>query len=276
MLAPPSDPSVCHASHELANAQLPTQQAVRVPICSANHDVRVWRLSKPPPRNSGPCGGGFGTGLAAVHACTRWRQRALSAGQASFRRTDPPADARFFLFPPASHPRAQDIVLEYTTRLLRRAVDSAVARGRVKPGSKANVPVAIGPEDILFLVRKVGKAWSEHAGGDGGGGEGEGGGGGGGTAGGRGLKECLNAQSPAHRLAGRSQVLPCSRAAGDAGGDQKGQIRESGVAAGRAKVHRSPWSRAPRSDPSPAHMPRFPACMQIVDVSPEEMAKLLG
>lgn len=56
-----------------------------------------------------------------------------------------------------AHPMCtlQDIVLEYTTRLLKGAVDSAVARGRVKPGSRASVPVAIGAEDILFLVRKV-------------------------------------------------------------------------------------------------------------------------
>lgn len=47
------------------------------------------------------------------------------------------------------------MVLEYTTRLLRNAVDSAVARGKVKPGSKSSAPVAIGAEDILFLVRKV-------------------------------------------------------------------------------------------------------------------------
>ncbi|KAL6777610.1 hypothetical protein ACKKBG_A14940 [Auxenochlorella protothecoides x Auxenochlorella symbiontica] len=54
----------------------------------------------------------------------------------------------------------EDIVLEYTTRLLGRAVDSAAARGRVKPGSKSSVPVAIGPEDILFLVRKDSKKFA--------------------------------------------------------------------------------------------------------------------
>jgi hypothetical protein len=46
----------------------------------------------------------------------------------------------------------QEIVIEYITALLYKAMDSAVARGK---GARSKV-CPVGAEDIMFLVRKVG------------------------------------------------------------------------------------------------------------------------
>ncbi len=45
----------------------------------------------------------------------------------------------------------QEIVIDYVTSLLYKAMDSAVARGK---GGKGKI-CPVGAEDIMFLVRKV-------------------------------------------------------------------------------------------------------------------------
>ena len=44
-------------------------------------------------------------------------------------------------------------MISYTTSLLNKAMDGAAARGKLKGKAAA---AAVGPEDIMFLVRKVG------------------------------------------------------------------------------------------------------------------------
>ena len=55
----------------------------------------------------------------------------------------------------------EDIVIEYATGLLHRAVDAAAERGRVRVGGRL-APGALAPEDLLALVRgdrrKAGRA----------------------------------------------------------------------------------------------------------------------
>lgn len=43
-------------------------------------------------------------------------------------------------------------MISYTTSLLNKAMDGAVARGKLKGKAATST---IGPEDIMFLVRKV-------------------------------------------------------------------------------------------------------------------------
>lgn len=51
----------------------------------------------------------------------------------------------------------EDCVIEYATGLMQRAMDSAAARGRLKGGPQRGA--SVGPEDILFLVRKEPKKY---------------------------------------------------------------------------------------------------------------------
>lgn len=56
------------------------------------------------------------------------------------------------LDPPHTSPPFQDIVLDYTTKLLRAALDGAAGRAKARGGNKATA-VTLGPEDIMYLVR---------------------------------------------------------------------------------------------------------------------------
>ncbi|KDD76570.1 hypothetical protein H632_c179p3 [Helicosporidium sp. ATCC 50920] len=54
----------------------------------------------------------------------------------------------------------EDIVLEYTTALLGRALEGASGRAKARAGARGGVATALGPEDILFLVRKDARKFS--------------------------------------------------------------------------------------------------------------------
>jgi hypothetical protein len=62
-----------------------------------------------------------------------------------------------FLLLPAP---VQDIVIEYATGVLGKAMDGAVGRGKLKPGARV-ASLGIGAEDIMYVVRKASRA-SEH------------------------------------------------------------------------------------------------------------------
>ena len=47
----------------------------------------------------------------------------------------------------------EEIVIDYATGLMHAAMDGAAARGRLKSGATRGS--AVGPEDVMFLVRKV-------------------------------------------------------------------------------------------------------------------------
>ena len=47
----------------------------------------------------------------------------------------------------------EDIVVEYASALMHKAMDSASERGKLKGGPQRGA--AVGPEEIMFLVRKV-------------------------------------------------------------------------------------------------------------------------
>jgi hypothetical protein len=61
----------------------------------------------------------------------------------------------------------EDIVVDYASTLLHKAMDSAAQRGKLRKPGTAGAGAAVGAEDILFLVRKVqpgGLGWVESLG----------------------------------------------------------------------------------------------------------------
>lgn len=48
----------------------------------------------------------------------------------------------------------EDIVLDYASTLMRKAMDSAAQRGKLRGVRMAGAGTAVGAEDVLFLVRK--------------------------------------------------------------------------------------------------------------------------
>uniref|UniRef100_A0AAD5DV64 Transcription initiation factor TFIID subunit 13 n=1 Tax=Chlorella ohadii TaxID=2649997 RepID=A0AAD5DV64_9CHLO len=48
----------------------------------------------------------------------------------------------------------EDIVLDYASTLMRKAMDSAAERGKLRKPNAPGAGTAIGAEDVLFLVRK--------------------------------------------------------------------------------------------------------------------------
>ncbi|KAL4421814.1 hypothetical protein ABPG77_001603 [Micractinium sp. CCAP 211/92] len=54
----------------------------------------------------------------------------------------------------------EDIVLDYATTLLHKAMDSAALRGKLRRPGAPGAGAAVGAEDILFLVRKDPKKYA--------------------------------------------------------------------------------------------------------------------
>ncbi|PSC70449.1 transcription initiation factor TFIID subunit 13-like [Micractinium conductrix] len=54
----------------------------------------------------------------------------------------------------------EDVVLDYATTLLHKAMDSAAVRGKLRRPGAPGAGAAVGPEDILFLVRKDHKKYA--------------------------------------------------------------------------------------------------------------------